>query len=852
MVGIVIVSHSASIAEGVVELAREMGGAELALEAAGGLDEPERPLGTDAALVMAALERADGGDGVLVLMDLGSAVMSAETALELLPEGHGEGVLLCPAPLVEGAVAAAVAARAGMALEQVAEEARGGLRAKAAHLGAEAEPASPGAADPSQSREPALEARIRITSPHGLHARPAARFVRTASAFDAEVEVTNVDKGRGPANARSLNALATLAVGQGEEVLVRATGAGASEALAALEALAAGGFGEREQPGEPAGPPRERRPPIAADGDPPLAGSVLRGLPASPGLAVEPARRYDPSELELPTHPADDPDAEWQALELALGRARVDIEQRLRTTARRVGEEDAAIFDAHLLMLEDAAVLEPARRSVYGDGLNAARAFNAAVAEAAARLRETGDGHLAARAVDVEDVGRAVLAQLLGAVGAGPVVDAACVLVAPDLAPSETASLDPERVRAVATAGGGLTSHSAILARSLGIPAVVGLGASALAIADGTRVAVDGDAGLVHVDPDDALVADFERRAAELREREREAQERAHEPALTRDGRRIEVVANAGSPDDVPRALAAGAEGIGLLRTEFLFAERADAPQEDEIEAALREVAAALEGRPLIVRTLDAGADKPLRYLAQPEEDNPFLGMRGIRLALAEPELLSTQLRAILRVAADHPLKVMFPMVATLDELRRARALLDEARTAVARRGVAAPDRFEVGVMVEVPALALCADRFAAEVDFFSVGTNDLAQYTMAAERGNARVAELADGLAPAVLDLIRRVVEAAEARGRWVGVCGELASDPLAVPVLVGLGVRELSASAPALPGIKRVLRSLSFPEARALAVSALAQDSAAAVRELVRGGRSGDQSSSNPPPAA
>ena len=541
--------------------------------------------------------------------------------------------------------------------------------------------------------------------------------------------------------------------------------------------------------------------------------------------------------LSLPAHQAEDAATEWRALERALERAREDVEQHMRRAARGAGEPDAEIFDAHLLMLEDAAILDPARRSLER-GVNAAQAWHAAVAGVAAGLRETAEPYLEARAADVEDVGRTVLGHLLGADAGGPVVDSPCVLVAAELAPSETASLDPALVRALVTARGGLTSHSAILARSLGIPAVVGLGAAALTIAEGTRVAVDGEAGLVHVDPGVAVVADFERRGREHLEDERDARGRAQEPALTGDGRRIEVVANVGSRDDVAAALAAGAEGIGLLRTELMFAQRDDPPSEDEIEAALRGVATALGGRTLIVRTLDAGADKPLRYLPQSAEDNPFLGVRGIRLSLTEPELFSRQLRAIVRVAADHPLKVMFPMVATLAELRRARALLDEARAAVAAAGVAAPDRLEVGVMVEVPALALCADRFAPEVDFFSVGTNDLAQYTLAAERGNPRVAALADGLEPAVLELIRRVVEAAEAHGRWVGVCGELAGDALAVPILVGLGVRELSASPPALARVKRAVRTLSLAEARELALRALGLESAAAVRELVRAG--------------
>jgi phosphoenolpyruvate-protein phosphotransferase len=303
---------------------------------------------------------------------------------------------------------------------------------------------------------------------------------------------------------------------------------------------------------------------------------------------------------------------------------------------------------------------------------------------------------------------------------------------------------------------------------------------------------------------------------------------------VTRDGRRIEVVANIGSPDDVPAAIENGAEGVGLLRTEFLFLERDSMPSEDEQHAVYTSVAKALEGRPLILRTLDVGADKPLPYLPLRSEANPFLGVRGIRLALEQPELLETQLRAVLRAAAEYPLKVMFPMVATLDEYRQAKAVLDRARMALARAGLPTPDELEVGVMIEVPAAALAAEQFAPEVDFFSLGTNDLVQYTMAAERGNASVAALADGLNPSVLRLIRMVAEAASSHGKWVGVCGELASDPEAVPVLVGLGVAELSANAPAIPAVKQAVRDLDAEEARELAEQALELSSAAEVRAL------------------
>jgi multiphosphoryl transfer protein len=410
------------------------------------------------------------------------------------------------------------------------------------------------------------------------------------------------------------------------------------------------------------------------------------------------------------------------------------------------------------------------------------------------------------------------------------------IVLAADLTPADTASLDRELVRGIATAYGAPTSHSAILARSLGIPAAVGLGERLLDVPDGAPLALDGDAGDVVVEPAEDLVRDYERRSAKREEEARRARASAQRPAQTRDGRRIEVAANVGSPEDVDAAVANGAEGVGLLRTEFLFLERDSLPTEDEQYAAYADMAERLQGRPLILRTLDVGADKPLPYVPRRAEANPFLGVRGIRLGLAQPELLETQLRAALRVAAEHPLKVMFPMVTTLVEYREAVSVLARAREQLRGRGEI-PGEMEVGIMVEVPAAALAAEAFAAEVDFFSIGTNDLVQYTMAAERGNEAVAGLADGLHPAVLRLIRTVAEAAEAHGKWVGVCGELASDPAAVPLLVGLGVSELSVNPPAIPATKEAVRHVNIETAGPLARDAVRLSSAEDVRALIAG---------------
>jgi phosphocarrier protein FPr len=818
MVGIVIVSHSAVLAESVVELAREMGGPEVAIEAAGGLEAPEPALGTDAMRVLAAIERADSGDGVLVLMDLGSAVLSAETALDFLPEEKKGQVVLADAPVVEGAVAAAVTARAGAPLEQVAAEARAGLAPKSAHLGGEA----PAAPEAPTAAEDALELRLEITNRLGLHARPAARFVQTASGFASEVTVSNVTKAQGPASARSLNALATLGVRQGHEILVRASGPDAEEALSALESLAGRNFDEEERVETTV--PRAPATPRPARGE----GAPLTGLPAAPGVALGPVRHLRSAELQLPVHAAADPDHEWGVLEVSLTRVRQDLEATRAAVAARAGDYEAAIFDAHLLFLEDEALLGAARRAIYEQRRNAAQAWDASVTEARAAYDRLDDEYMRARADDLAGVGRQVLERLLGQAPAA-VPSEPGIVVAPDLSPAQTAALEPSVVQGIATAHGGPTSHSAILARSLGLPAAVGLGDALLSLAEGTPLALDGDAGVAYPDPSPEVRAEYEQRARARAQVVRAARAAAQDPATTRDGTTIEVAANAGALADVPAAMAAGADGVGLLRTEFLFLDRGAMPDEDEQYRAYLGIARALEGRPLILRTLDVGADKPLPYVDQPVEANPFLGERGIRLSLARPELLEIQLRAALRVAAEHPVKIMFPMVATIDEYRAALDLLEHARGDLPQ-----PD---VGVMVEVPSVALAAGSFAPEVDFFSIGTNDLTQYTLAAERGNDRVAAIADPLHPAVLRLIQLVTEAAGAHDKWAGVCGELAGDPLAAAVLVGLGIRELSVAAPLVPAVKEAVRAIEVEEAQALAEAALQLDSGAAVRDLLQG---------------
>jgi multiphosphoryl transfer protein len=823
VVGIVVVSHSEELARGVVAVASEMGGEGLAILAAGGTSEPG-VLGTDAERVRAAIEEAMSEDGVLVLMDLGSALMSAEFAVELLEDPPGR-VLLSEAPLVEGAVAAAAAASGGASLDEVAAEARGALTMKSGQLGAsdDSPPAEPEPAKP----EPASDAQVtlEVRNAIGLHARPAARFVETVRGFDADVRVAKAPDGQ-PVKATSLTNVVALGARFGDALLVSASGPQSREALDALRALADEGFGDGLAAAGPTPPaPRVARPrtptmptvTAAPDG-------VLAGVPASAGVAVGAAHHLHAAFEAPPERPAGE--REEERLHDAIDAAKRAIEQDRETVAERAGQAEAAIFDAHLVLLDDEALLEPAQRAIE-NGVTAERAFYDAAQEVADRYRALDEPLLQERAADVLDVGRRVVGALTGDQDTGSTAEG--IVIAGELTPADAAALDPGTVTGIATAHGTATAHAAILARALGLPAVVGLGDGVLNIGDGTTVLLDGDNGTIQIDPPE----DVRREASERRERATQrsarARERAHETGATKDGTRIEVFANLGSAAEASRAVELGAEGVGLLRTEFLFLDRAELPDEEEQAETLREIARALDGRPLVVRTLDAGADKPLPALPMPPETNPFLGVRGIRLTLERRDVLSTQLRAILRVAADHPVKVMLPMVATLSEIEAARDALADARE---QTGIDAP--LELGIMVEVPAAALTATRLAEHVDFFSLGTNDLTQYTMAAERGDERLAPLLTGPQPAVLRLVQETVAGAAKHGRWVGVCGELAGDPPTAVLLVGLGVTELSMAPALVPEVKEALRGVELAQAQAAARQALEADTAAAARQL------------------
>jgi phosphocarrier protein FPr len=667
---------------------------------------------------------------------------------------------------------------------------------------------------------------IVIPNPTGLHARPAAVLANLAKGYKSAIKLRLGDR---EANARSVTAIMALDVTQKAAVRVIATGPDAREAVDRLARVLAEGSGDEGCKPAPAPAtttlsPSAAPPPRRKSDDP----NLLLGVAASPGLAVGEVFQVRRTEIAV-VETGGGVDLERQKLAAGLETARGQLAAlRGKLHAKREAAK-AAIFAAHEELLSDPDLLEMAESGI-AKGKSAAFAWKRAITSHADQLAGMRNQLLAQRANDVRDVGRRVLSVLTGTDVKQPEYPLNSILVAEDFTPSDTAALDRSRVAGFCTTRGGATSHVAILARSVGIPALAGIEPDALELRDGTRVILDGSKGTLrlNVTPDEVARIRQAQERAEARRKENLAN--ASKPAVTLDGTRIEVVANIGGLKDAQQIAGLGGEGVGLLRSEFLFMERADAPSEDEQFKTYQSIAEVVGAQhPVIIRTLDVGGDKPLAYLPIPKEDNPFLGERGVRVGLDRPEILRTQLRAILRASTAGNVKVMFPMIATLGELRDVKAMLAEEAASLGVPPIPA------GIMVEIPAAAVMAAQFAAEADFFSIGTNDLTQYTLAMDRGHPKLAPQVDGLNPAVLRLIAHTVKGAETTRRMVGVCGGIASDPHAVPILVGLGVTELSVSLPAIPAIKAQIRTLRLDACRELAERALAAESAAAVRALV-----------------
>ncbi|MDO7903345.1 phosphoenolpyruvate--protein phosphotransferase [Pseudomonas sp. K1(2024)] len=662
--------------------------------------------------------------------------------------------------------------------------------------------------------------RVMLANPHGLHARPAKVLAQLAKGFDGEIRIRVTDSGQAAVSVKSLSRLLSLGARRGQELELIAEPSIAADALPVLLAAIEQGLGEDVEP-LPSTPELAPQP-VPETLQAPLPGTQVQGVGAAPGIASGPAHVRVEREIDYPLR------GESCAQERARLRAALAaVNDELQALVQRSDKAIAEIFVTHQEMLADPALTDEVDQRLT-QGESAAAAWMTVIEAAASQQEALRDALLAERAADLRDVGRRVLAQLCGVTEqAEP--QQPYVLVMAEVGPSDVARLDPQRVAGIVTAHGGATAHSAIVARALGIPAVVGAGAAILLLEPGTALLLDGQRGKVSVAPP---ADELQRALAERDQREQRLQaawSQRHAPAVTRDGHALEVFANIGDSSGIDKVVEQGAEGVGLLRTELIFMAHPQVPDVATQEAEYRRVLDGLQGRPLVVRTLDVGGDKPLPYWPIAAEDNPFLGVRGVRLTLQRPQVMEDQLRALLQAADDRPLRIMFPMVGQMHEWRAAKAMVERLR-----QDIPVAD-LQVGIMIEVPSAALLAPQLAREVDFFSIGTNDLTQYTLAIDRGHSSLSAQADGLHPAVLQLIDMTVRAAHAEGRWVGVCGELAADPQAVSVLLGLAVDELSVSPRSIAEVKALVRQADYSTACALAREALQQDSAEAVRALV-----------------
>ena len=829
MVGLVLVSHSKALVKSLVDLIHQISLQEIPLATAAGVGPEHQEFGTDAIELLESIEKVYSDDGVLVLMDLGSAVLSAKMALELLDPEKQAKVKLCSAPFVEGAIGAAVQIGLGSDLDTVFQEAEQSLFPKREQFGeTEGEEGQAVLETHEESNAPKKEISLTLNNLHGLHARPAARFVQTAAGFDASVQVQNVTTGKGPVSARSLNALATLGALKGHQIKVVAQGSDADEALSALEKLVQDNFGEEEI--EPV--PKIKTTPTLELG---MNGAV-QCTPIAEGIALGPLYNFRVPPPVVSKHKIENPEAAWDRFQQAVLKVKQDIKNRRKDIAANVGEEQASIFDAHLLILEDPELLEQTRMGIFQDHKNEALAWDDSIQEVIKNYKGLDDPYLQQRAMDVRDVGNQVLNAISGEIQQRIILEKPVILAAMDLTPTQTALLDLDKVHGLVTVAGGPTSHTAILSRSLGIPAVAGVPEKVLTLPDDTPLAIDGSSGALWISPSDKTKSKLSEMRAKWLDNHEQLIQSSHKPAITQDGYQVEVVANVGNVQDASLAVKNGAEGVGLLRTEFLFLTRNTPPDEAEQFDALKQIAEVMGKRPVIVRTLDVGGDKNLPYIDLPHEANPFLGVRAVRLSFQNPDIFRTQLRAILRAGDGHNFHIMFPMIANVGEVLRAKEMLEEEHQTLDRDGISHAWPVKTGIMVEIPSAALLSPIFAPHVDFFSVGTNDLTQYTLAAERGNPNLKDMADALHPAVLQLISKVVKAAEEHGKWVGVCGELAGDPLAAPILVGLGVKELSLNPAGIPKVKDTLRTIKFTQAKQVATQVLQAESSQEARKLAK----------------
>lgn len=821
MVSIVIVSHHPGLAAGIKALASQMVQGNVPIAVGAGIDDPDDPIGTDATRILEAILEVYTDDGVVVFMDLGSALLSTDMALEFLDEEQREHVFLSDAPIVEGVMSAVTQAASGGDVQSVLNEAKGALQQKQSQLAEElGEPEAQEEKLPeAEISESAITLELTIINPMGLHARPAANFVQAVNRFKSSILVQNKSRGKFRVNAKSINNVMLQEIRKGDSITLWFDGEDARTAKEALQQLADEGFGEEEA--VKTSVPEKSQSVIVKQ----LDDGSWKGSRLGTGLVVDKATHFktiDFLKADVSSARDEPADVAWERFLLAVNEAKAELEQQYNKL-KNLHPSEADIFQAHILVLSDDELQEQVKKKL-NEEKSIESAWQKSILAMEKNYEAMQDELLKSRAHDVHDVGNQVMGKLLGhkknEVGQDEKIG---IIMAEELQPSDIDKLNPEYVKGVVIAKGNTTSHASILLRSTGIPALVGVGMQAIEeVQDGEMVILDAGHERFYAKPEPDQLAKFRKELKEWEEKKEKAQKARKQPAKTSDGTELKVLANIQGSKDMEKALDEGAEGVGLFRTEYLFLNRKNAPGFDE---QYQEYCAALKALPkdypLTIRTMDIGGDKQVAYLNQGSEDNPFLGWRGLRYHLDRPDLLSVQLKAIAKAAVDmeHPVKVMFPMVTSASEIENAQAVLGN----IFHEMEEASSLMDIGIMIEVPAAAVLADRLLQHVDFVSIGTNDLTQYTLAADRTNTNVLNMVNPFHPAVLSLIQNVISSANKAGKEVSMCGEMAGNTEALPVLYGLGLRQFSMSASQIPFFKEAVRSLDVHYAKKMAEKAL-----------------------------
>ncbi len=802
MVGLVLVSHSRPLAEATADLIRRtVNNPELRLTCSGGIGEHREELGTDAVEIQEAIGTVYSGDGVVVLMDMGSAILSAETAKDFLDPAQQPQVRLTSAPLVEGGIAAAIQAQLGSSIDEVVNAARQSLLPKQDQIQDTDSPVQ-ATVDVVQAA-PSETVDVTILNPHGLHLRPAATLIKSLSRFPGEVLIENKTANRGPVAVRSLVDVARLQIREGDSVRFSISGSDPKPAAAAIRALIENRFGEA--------------PASTTESDAPSnENSRLFGV--SGGIVVGRILLLDSIPVAIPTRRVEsvaDMARETEQLAAAISAAAEEFDERIDRLRPTLREDHLGVFEAQRMILADPTAFQEARDQIEKQHLNSAAAWHSVLSRYVADQEQVEDPYLRARAADFREVERMVLSHLAEETENSGLPRETFVsptlVVCEELTPTLAEQFHRDAVAGVIQLGGGTTSHGAILARAFTLPAIGGARDHLAGLKSAQKVAIDGAKGLLWIDPAQNVLDELLASQLDAKSRQEQALLASREPCRTKDGILVQVGANAGSSSDMASAVANGAEFVGLFRSEFLF-QKFDREPDVEMQLAAYREALAPSNRtiPITIRMLDVGGDKPLKFMPQSKEANPFLGVRGIRLLMANPRLLRTHLQAILRLAHSFPLQLLIPMVTDVSEVLATKKLLIEIAKELKTANT--PHRWPIplGAMIETPSAGILIDQLLLHLDFISIGTNDLTQYLLCAERGNASLAKFSDALHPAVLEICEQIIDTAVLHRKKVSICGEIASDPEAVPIWLGLGLREISITASAIPGTKSLIRQL------------------------------------------